>query len=106
MQLLRGSVASSVQVSASVAEDLDWVFADASQLYQVLLNLGVNARDAIDGAGTITYGPGVLADLAGALGSTPLAGETLYLQGYYRDPGGPCGSAFNFTNGLALTFVD
>ena len=31
-------------------------------------------------------------------------GETWYFQGWYRDPMGPCGTAFNLSNGLAVTF--
>jgi len=33
------------------------------------------------------------------------AGETWYFQRWYRDPDGPCGSGFNLTNGLGLTFL-
>ena len=30
------------------------------------------------------------------------AGETRYLQGWYRDPAGPCGGGFNFTNAMQV----
>ena len=33
-----------------------------------------------------------------------LAGQTWNFQGWYRDPNGPCGTQFNLTNGLAITF--
>ncbi|MFT7487375.1 MAG: hypothetical protein ACI9F9_003236, partial [Candidatus Paceibacteria bacterium] len=32
-------------------------------------------------------------------------GTTLYFQAYYRDPGGPCGSGFNLSNALPVTFT-
>lgn len=32
-------------------------------------------------------------------------GETWYFQAWYRDPFGPCGTSFNVTNGLTLTFT-
>ena len=34
-----------------------------------------------------------------------MPGDTWHFQRWYRDPAGPCGSGFNLTNGLALTFV-
>lgn len=33
------------------------------------------------------------------------AGQTVYFQALYRDATGPCGSGFNLTNGVALTFT-
>ena len=48
---------------------------------------GIVARSQVFGAGAI------------------LAGSTWNFQGWYRDPGGPCGSAFNLTNALPVTFT-
>jgi hypothetical protein len=32
-------------------------------------------------------------------------GSTWFFQGWYRDPGGPCGAQFNLTNALEITFL-
>jgi hypothetical protein len=38
-------------------------------------------------------------------GGAIVAGVTWYFQGWYRDPAGPCGTSFNSTNGLPVTFT-
>jgi two-component system, cell cycle sensor histidine kinase and response regulator CckA len=53
--LLRRSVTETIEVAIDLpGEPLPDVFADPTQIEQVLLNLVVNARDAIGGHGTIT----------------------------------------------------
>ena len=55
---------------------------------------------AANGGGMITYGPGEI-----AAGNVQIdSGETWHLQGWYRDPAGPCGLGFNLTNGLSVTW--
>lgn len=49
--------------------------------------------------GTYYLGPGSLAQLAGVL-----PGDLISLQGWYRDPWGPCNGLFNFSNALGLRF--
>lgn len=58
-RLLRSSVSPKTRLELQLAEDLDRVRADASQLRQVLMNLVINAAEAIgEKSGTITVGTG------------------------------------------------
>jgi len=56
--------------------------------------------------GAISFGPGIVNDactrfILGCIAS----GDTWYFQTWYRDPMGPCGGQFNFSNGLSVEFV-
>ena len=53
-QILRETISKNISINASVAPDLWQVQADPTQLQQVLMNLCVNARDAMPGGGRIT----------------------------------------------------
>ena len=52
--LLRQLMTRDVKLDLQLAPEPVFVFVDASQLEQVVVNLVVNSRDAIDGAGTVT----------------------------------------------------
>ena len=52
-RLLRYLVGDSVEVILDLAPDLADVLADSTQLQQVILNLGINARDAMPQGGTL-----------------------------------------------------
>ncbi len=59
--------------------------------------------------------PFVVSDTAGYMSTTldntapahaqVVPGATLNFQAWFRDPGGPCGHAFNLSNALAITFA-
>ncbi len=67
--VLRRAVNSSVHFELELASRLPMVLADAAQVEAAILNLIVNARDAIAGMGNITVGTSVLALAAGQLGT-------------------------------------
>ena len=54
MQLLDRSIGTDVMLHTDLAADLGPVLADTGQIEQVLVNLAVNARDAMKGGGTLS----------------------------------------------------
>lgn len=59
----------------------------------------------VSAAGTASVGPGTIVSFAASMPiGNPSVGQTWYFQSFYRDPGGPCSTNFNFTNALAVTW--
>jgi two-component system cell cycle sensor histidine kinase/response regulator CckA len=52
--LLRHTLRRDIELSLDIAEDASTVLTDPTEIEQVLVNLAVNARDAIEGVGTVT----------------------------------------------------
>ena len=71
MDLLTRSLGETIEVRTEITPDQWFVEADPNQLENALLNLAVNARDAMDGIGTLTFAAGNL-----PAGCTLPSGET------------------------------
>ncbi|MCB9913551.1 MAG: hypothetical protein H6828_00210 [Planctomycetes bacterium] len=87
---------------------------------QLLLPFGDGVRCVSPGPRAISRFPAHQSDASGAFHEGPglvawsqthfvpsmhfTAGCTYFFQGWYRDAGGPCGTTFNLTNGLGVTF--
>jgi len=52
-ELLQRTVSEQISVTLALADDLPWILADANQLENALLNLVINARDAMPDGGVI-----------------------------------------------------
>ncbi|HRN53517.1 MAG TPA: response regulator [Gemmatimonadaceae bacterium] len=59
LNLLSRVIGEDIHVEVKLARDVPNVVADANQLEQVLMNLCVNARDAMPRGGTLTIGTGI-----------------------------------------------
>jgi two-component system, cell cycle sensor histidine kinase and response regulator CckA len=53
-QIAKSTFPKSIEIATDIPDNLFTVFANASQLHQVLMNLLVNARDAMPSGGTLT----------------------------------------------------
>ncbi|MCM3871992.1 MAG: PAS domain S-box protein [Pyrinomonadaceae bacterium] len=54
VKIMRETLPKSIEITFHVADDLWIISADATQVHQVLMNLCVNARDAMPGGGVVT----------------------------------------------------
>ncbi len=54
MPALRRLIPENISIDVIPARDLGWIMADPNQMEQILMNLSINARDAMPAGGTIT----------------------------------------------------
>ncbi len=55
-------------------------------------------------AGRFSFGPGLIAESQSFNNGVITVGSTWSFQSYYRDSQGPCGTRFNLSNGIRVTF--
>jgi hypothetical protein len=88
------------QLSLPFGDGLRCVGAGGAGIFRYLPVLGSGAN------GEIALGPGIAARSQGfAPGGRIGPGDTWNFQAWFRDPLGACGSAFNLSNAVAVTFA-
>ena len=85
--LMRGSFPKNIQLNIQCAPQLPGVLGDATQLHQVLLNLCVNARDALPQGGTLGLSADVVEVDAALVQSLPEGREGRFVRLQISDDG-------------------
>lgn len=75
VDMLRAVVGSRIQITTEFGCGRCFVEADAAQFETALVNMAVNARDAMDGEGTLTLGVRSAASMPPMRGDTSVAGD-------------------------------
>ena len=63
IKMLKSTLPSSIEIKTSIEDDLASVSINPSQLHQILMNLSINARDAMNGVGQLSIKLGWRRDL-------------------------------------------
>ncbi len=85
-KLLHRLIGEDVLISAQLASDLGTVLADAGQMEQVILNLAVNARDAMPNGGQLTFETRNV-EIGDAIASANSMAPGRYVEFLVRDTG-------------------
>jgi two-component system, cell cycle sensor histidine kinase and response regulator CckA len=86
-ELLRGAIGEHIELSTSLADDLWPIVADVGKLEQVLVNLAVNARDAMPDGGTLAISTSNVGTAADSAGADPEAHQQRHVQLRVSDTG-------------------
>ncbi|MGK7864522.1 PAS domain-containing protein [Falsiroseomonas sp. E2-1-a4] len=79
-EMLQTMIGARIQLEIGTAAVPCFVEADPSQFDTALVNMAVNARDAMDGQGTLTITVGIVGALPGIRAHQPVAGEHIILS--------------------------
>jgi PAS domain S-box-containing protein len=86
-ELLRRAIGEHIQLDISLADGLWPILADAGKIEQVLVNLAVNARDAMPGGGMLTLATENITIAADSAGGNPEAPQERRVQLRVSDTG-------------------
>jgi signal transduction histidine kinase/CheY-like chemotaxis protein len=86
-ELLRRAIGEHIELATSLAEGLQPILADAGKLEQVLVNLAVNARDAMPGGGMLTITTENITTAANSAGDGPQAHQEPHVRLRVSDTG-------------------
>jgi len=85
-QFMRQAAPPAIELKLNLAPDLPPIVGNASQLEQVLMNLAINARDAIHGGGQVSFSTR-LVDLGRGPDANPWLGGGSFVQAEVADSG-------------------
>jgi signal transduction histidine kinase len=83
VELSKPLLGSDIEILTSVGDGADLVAADANQIEMALLNLAINARDAMEGKGTLTFKSSATSEVPDML----LAGDYVKIEVSDNGPG-------------------
>ncbi len=86
IKLFNGTFPKTIDISTALQEKIPFINCDATQLHQVIMNLCVNARDAMPEGGVITIATSIRSD-SEVIAKFPKAGARRYVEVLVSDTG-------------------
>lgn len=105
IKMLRSSLPSTVEIKEFIDPDLPKVMMNPSQLHQIIMNLSINARDAMDAAGELTIRLRWVRNLdtQSTVSHKPITGDWIELSISDTGPGIDTNTASNIFNPFFTT---